>query len=161
MAVSLPGPPLNTPLVEAPGTPGAVPLAGTRPFLDWLFSVTRRAETGGQRVAAITLTGQTASIGTSALVPLASGVYQVSWRLRVSTPASTSSSLQLAIATTEGGVSCLQQTTPYTGNAATRPQSGAFLVHADANTPISYATTYVSVGTPMAYEIDLVVELVN
>jgi hypothetical protein len=110
--------------------------------------------------ASVALTGQQASIPLTALVGLPStGVYRISWRIRVTQAATTSSSIQLVITTTEGGVVCTQQSAAYTGNATNAPQSGLFVVRPDGDIPIEFSTVYASVGaTPMKHDLDLVVE---
>lgn len=160
MATSLPAPPLQTPIVEVRAAPGVFPGQMTKVFADWLRSLVQRAQVAAYALLTVALTGQAASIAATDLAPsAAAGLYRVTYRFRVSTAATTSSSLQFTVTSTEGGVSCTQNSAAYTGNVTTAPQSGSFLVHADASSPISYSTTYASVGaTPMAYELDVVLE---
>jgi hypothetical protein len=50
-------------------------------------------------------------------------------------------------------------TAAYTGNVTNLPQSGVFLVRADAGTTLSYSTAYASVGaTAAVYELDITLE---
>jgi hypothetical protein len=158
MATQLPPTPLTTPIVEDGSQKGAVRWSMTRPFADWLQAVVSRIQQASPRIATLSLTGQSDDLGLTALVPLASGLYRVSWHLRVSTPASSSSSLTVTITSTEGGATCTQSGAALTTNAITAPQSGSVLVKADANSPISASVAYTSVGTDMAYDVDFVVE---
>lgn len=158
MSFELPGPPLRSAIVEDGTRPGAVKWSMTKQFADWLLALVQRAQTVAVAVASLGLTAQSASLGLTAVVPVASGVYRVSWHVRVTTAASTSSSIQVSVVSTEGGVACTQSGPAYAGNATNAPQSGTVLVHADPNTPISVSTTYASVGTPMLYALDVVVE---
>jgi uncharacterized membrane protein len=131
----------------------------TKAWNEWFRSVVTRAQDAAVALVTIALSAQTASLGLTTLIPVAAaGLYRVSYRFRVSTAASVSSSLDVTVSTTEGGIACQQTSAAYTGNATNRPQSGAFLVKADAATPIQISTAYASVGTPMVYELDYVAE---
>jgi hypothetical protein len=110
-------------------------------------------------VKAIAVAAQAAAIPTTDLIPLASGLYRVSYRFRVSTAAGVSSSLQLTVTTTEGGIPCTQSSPAYTGNATNAPQSGAFIVKADPSSPLAYSFSYASnPGSAMVFEADVRVE---
>jgi hypothetical protein len=113
------------------------------------------------RRVAVRATGQTASIATTPL-PLGSippGVWRISYRFRITTPATTSSSLTFTLAWEEGGVTQSESGAAETGNTTTSGQFGTLIIRVDTATPISYATTYASVGaTPMAYDLDVVAE---
>jgi hypothetical protein len=132
----------------------------TRDFAEWLRSLTTRVSSSAYspRSSAVGLTAQTTSIGLTTLFPSATGLYRVTWRFRLSTAATTSSSLTLTITATDG-VTVTYNTAAYTGNVTNLPQSGVFLVRSDAGTPLSYSTTYASVGgTAMVYELDITLE---
>lgn len=135
----------------------------SRAWGNFFLNLLTQSDATARTVASASLTAQSASIGTTALLPTAaSGLYRVSWRFRLSTAAAVNSSLLITITSTDNAVACSQVTTAYVGNVTNAPQSGEFLVQADPATPISYATTYVSVGVPaMVYEIQLVAELVQ
>jgi hypothetical protein len=132
----------------------------TRAFRFWLLDAVGRVESSAQTLNTEVATAESAAIALTTLVASASEVlYRVSWRFRVTTPASTSSSLSLTLTTTSGGVVCAQSSASYTGNATNRPQSGVMILKPDAAAIIQYSTTYGSVGaTAMVYELDLVVE---
>ena len=154
MATTIAAPPLQTPLVES-----IKDLTITKVWGTWLRALVDRAQVAAYAVQRVSLTAQTASIASSDLVPLASGIYRVSYRFRISTADAVSSSLQVTVTTTEGGASCSYIGTAYTGNVTNRPQAGSVIVHADPSSPVSYSTTYAS-NTPgaMAYEIDVFCE---
>lgn len=159
MASRLAAPPLQTPIVELEKRPGTFPGQMTKAFENWLRSLVDRAQVAAYTLKTVALTAQNASIAATTLEPVASGRYRVSYRVRLSQAATTSSSIQIAVTTTEGGVNCKQLSAAYTGNVTNRPQSGVFLIHSDASSPVTFETTYASVGaTPMLYELDVVLE---
>ncbi len=160
MAAALSPPPLDTPIVELGTGLGIVTGAMTRDFSEYLRVRDTRLSSAAYspRSSAVTLTAQTASIGSTTLLPLATGLYRVCWRFRLSTAATTSSSVLLTITATDG-VPVTYVSAAYTGNVTTAPQSGMFLVRADAGTPLSYSTTYASSGaTAAVYELDITLE---
>lgn len=132
----------------------------TSPWARWISNaLIPRTEQAAPTQTVIALTGQQASIGTTAIYPLASGTYRVNWSILVTQAAGTSSSIQLAISATDGGVSVTHSVAAYTGNSTTAPQSGVFIVKCDASTPLSYSTTYASSGSPvMQHRLDVIVE---
>ena len=114
------------------------------------------------RKAKANLSGQTASVGTTPfpLGSIAPGIWRISYTARITTPATTSSSLTVTITWTDGGVTMTQTGAAITGNTTATGQSGSVVIRVDASTPISYSTTYASVGgMPMAHALDLVCEL--
>lgn len=156
VTVSLSAPPLTSPIVELGKGFGIEPGVMTPVFAKWLRALTDRAEATSEAVKTISLSGQTASIALTSLLASASGLYRVSYRFRVTTAAGVSSSLQVTVTTTEGGVTCNQSSAAYTGNAVNSPQSGSFIVKADASSPISYSVTYASNPAAAAiFDLDL------
>lgn len=162
MSQSLASPPLQTPLVEPPMAGRPPSWLITRHWFDWFQSVITRVQTAAYAVssAAVALEDQNAAIGLTSLVPIsAAQLYRVTWRVRLSQAATTSSSLRVDIVTTDGGVTVTYSSTAYTGNAVSAPQSGSFLVRCDASVPLQYQTQYASVGaTPMLYDLDIICE---
>jgi hypothetical protein len=134
----------------------------TRPWARWLTQeLGARLEKAPLREAHVALSGQAASIGTTAfpLAAVAPGIYRVSYTLRVTLPGGTSGSVSVSVLWTSGGLAQQVSGSPATGNTTTTVQSGVVLVRSDNVTPISYATTYASAGSPaMEYSIDLVIE---
>jgi len=134
-------------------------------WFGWFLGLTTQVNATPSRVGTNpALTGQTASIGTTALSTptLTEGLYRVSTYARVTTAASTFSSLQVSIAFTSGGVSCSLSGTAQTGNTTGTVDSNVWVIQVDQASPVSYATTYASVGgTAMAYRLDVVLERVT
>lgn len=154
MSLNLAPPPLQTALIESPRT-GTI----TREWWHWFKGITDRVQTAAYAVLTKSLTGQTASIALTALVPQAAGLYRVSYWFRVTTAAGVASSLIVTIHSTEGTVACTQASAAYAGNAVNAPQAGSVLVKCDAGTPLSYSTTYVSnPAAAMTYDLELLAE---
>lgn len=149
--VDLAPPPLSTDLIES-----AKKLTITKPWEEYLRARDQRLQAAAQTLESVSLTGRNASIGLTSLVALASGVYRVSYRFRITTPAGVASTLQLTITTTEGAVVCSQSSANYAGNVANLPQSGSFLVKCDPATPLQYNFTYTSnPAAAMIFEAEL------
>ena len=88
--------------------------------------------------------------------------YRVSYYARVTQAATTSSTLQIAIGWTEGGVALSQSGTSLTGNTTTTGENATLFIVADGNTPITYTVTYASSGaTPMQYRLTVVAERIG
>lgn len=106
------------------------------------------------------LLNQTGAIGTTTLVVAQAGIYRVSWVLRITQPASVSSSVTVSVGYTDEAALC-SQSDPLggvTGNTVTTVRSGSVVVKSD-NGPITFSTAYASVGaTPMKYKLDLITE---
>jgi hypothetical protein len=108
-----------------------------------------------------TLTGQSASIATTAVPSdvLTAGLYRVSWYARVTTAATTSSSLTVTIGWTEQSVPLTVSGVAMTGNTTTTVQNATQVVQIDGGTSITYATTYASSGaTAMVYALTVLLE---
>jgi hypothetical protein len=153
-------PPEKQPLMDAKGAP--LPLFFTNSFRQWLLSVTNRLSAAPYVLSRVELEDQDAAIVATDLIssPTA-GLYRVSWRLRVMQAASTSSSVQLTITTTDGGVTCAEASAALTTNTTNTPLQGPpMVVKSDAGAPITYETAYASVGgVDMLYGLDITVEL--
>jgi hypothetical protein len=167
MATPIPIAPVKASLIEVNKRDPArrFPFFISTEWSNWLQqSLVPRAEGSAQVSAVVVLTGQAASIGTTP-VPMTAiqpGLYRVSWYLRVTQAATTSSSIQVTLGWTDGAVNCSRSGAAETGNTTSTTQSGEAFIRIDGVTPINYSTTYASVGgTPMKYRLDLVVELVS
>jgi hypothetical protein len=117
-----------------------------------------------QRLSTVELTSQSASIAATAIPvgSLSSGLYRVSYYTRVTTAATTSSSLTFSLSFTDDAITVALAGTAMTGNTTSTAQSGTYLLQMDANSPITYSTTYASVGaTSMQYKLSVVLEAVN
>jgi len=155
MAQNLASPPLQTPLIESAKQPFI-----TRVWNNWFQSVVERVQAAAYAEQKVQLTGQAASIpSTNLVVAPSAGLYRLTFRFRLTQAATTSSSLLVTVTATDGGVACALASAAYTGNAVNQPQTGTVLVRSDNGVPITYATTYASVGaTPMQYALDVVAE---
>lgn len=157
MPTNLSPPPLDTPIVDK------LRLL-TKTWNAYYLDRDQRIQAGSQLLQTVTLTGQSGAIGTTpfALGTVAAGLYRVSYHAKVTTAASTSSSLIVSVTYTRGGFTCVQAGAALIGNTTTTVDSASFLLRADAATAISYSTTYLSVGgTALTYEVDLIVQSVD
>lgn len=113
-------------------------------------------------VGSVGLVDQVASVAAVALPTapefLPAGRYRVSTFVRVTTAASVSSSIQVIVGWVENGLTQAVAGTALTGNTTSTHESTSMLVVVDEGSQLAYATTYASVGTPMAYALDMVVE---
>lgn len=129
----------------------------------WLLGQAQTNEASQVRAQAIVLTAQSASIGATSLVPGGSstGLYEISYYARITQAASVSSSLTVTTGWTDHGLALTLSGAPMTGNTTATLQTFSRLFFCDGNTPITYSTTYGSVGgTPMEYELCVVLQSV-
>lgn len=107
------------------------------------------------------LTAQSASISATNIpgsASVAAGMYKISWNFRITTAATTSSSLLVTIGYNDGAAETMASSA-YTGNSTTAPQSGSVTVYSAAATAITYATTYASsAAAEMKYQLIVGVE---
>lgn len=129
-------------------------------WVRWFQTVIAAVNASGQQISAPSLTAQSSAITVTAfpIRPVAAGRYRVTLYARITTPASVSSSLDVTIGWTDGGVACSQDFGAITGNTTVTTASETFTFRADQGSQVTYATAYVSSGTPMAYALDLVLE---
>jgi hypothetical protein len=138
----------------------------TREWVRYLQSIVDILNVAARKLALTSLTGQTASLSATALDTgaLDPGVYRVSYAARITTAASTSSSVTITISWMDGNVAQTQSGAAMTGNATTTQQNASFLIHVGPNTlssndVVKYATTYASSGgTAMQYSLYVMVE---
>lgn len=113
-------------------------------------------------VALIDATGQAAAIATTnAVVTTAAGTYRVSYALAKTIVDGAASSTTVTIGWTENGVAKTHSFAAFTTDTTTAVDSGTWTLHADGNTPITYAVAYSST-TPgkMHFDLHLPVEWV-
>ena len=130
----------------------------------WLRNLTNTVNDAPVRIQTVSLANQAASIGTTSIpsVPLSTGLYRVTWYLRITTAAATSSSLTVSFGWTDHTVTMSLSGAAVTGNTTTTSQTGTALLSADNASPVTYATSYTSVGTPaMQYALNLILEAVS
>jgi hypothetical protein len=157
MSFTTAAPPIKSPISDKQGFL-------TDEWVNWFSDYVPRIDKSPSRLITVTLTGQSASLAITPFTSgtLAEGRYRVDWYARITTAATTNSSLTVNVRSTESGLSLTQSGAAMTGNTTTTVQSGSALVLIDAGTPISYSTTYASTGaTPMAYRLTLLLTRVD
>jgi hypothetical protein len=123
----------------------------------WFLQLNQIIQSTVKQVRATSLTGQGGSIAPTSLNVTQAGTYQVTWTVRITQPASTSSSLQVSVGYSDGGIPVTDTGPAVTGNLVTTVASGVFTVVSDAASPVTFSTTYASVGvTPMQYKLTVV-----
>ena len=126
----------------------------------WLVSVLDRINAMTMIQTQVSTTAETAAItATDMDASIMGGLYRVSYTLNVTRAATTSSSLTATIGWTCNGVACSQAGAALTGNTTSTQQGGTVVINADANTSVTYAVAYASVGATSAqYAFSLAVE---
>ena len=132
------------------------------PWVKWFQDQTNTIQTTAQRVGSASLTAQSASITTTAVPSgtLNTGVYRLSYYFRI-TSVGTTSTLLVTFGWTDAGVTCTKSFAANTGNTTGTTSSDSYLISADQASPITYATTYGSTGTPMVYKLVVTLESIN
>jgi hypothetical protein len=136
----------------------------TRPWIAWLTELVQKVDKDAPLVSEVSLTGKSASISATTFTRAidASGVYRIGYFARITTAATTSSSLTVTMGGTNGGVVCAVAGAALTGNTTSTVQSGTIYLQVDASTNITYTTTYASSGgTAMVYSLWMTVERVT
>ena len=160
MAIKIAPFPLRTSLTRTEGPNQFL----TRPWVAWLTDLVQKVDKDVPLVSEVSLTGKTASISATTFTRVsdASGVYRIGYFSRITTAASTSSSLTVTIGGVNGGVTCAIAGAALTGNTTSTVQSGTVYLQVDASTNITYTTTYASSGgTAMVYSVWMAVERVT
>lgn len=157
---------MSAPLSPIPNDAGMVDqtLTISKRWYIWLFEVWQRIRLCIALAGPVyTKSNQSASIVTATVATIIqSGLYRISYRQRVTTPATTNSSLTPTIGWREGGVTQSASGAAMTGNTTTTQQNGVFFVRCDSGTVITAAFLYASTGaTAMVFNADVAVELVN
>lgn len=112
----------------------------------------------------VTLSTQSAAITATAFEggTLVAGNYRFSYCARITQAATTSSSLTVTFAWTEGGVAQSYSGSAITGNTTATRQSNTQMIRVDADTSVTYSTAYASVGaTAMNYSLDILFERIR
>ena len=147
-------------VVERPVARQSITGRVTQAMRYWLLSLADRINRTPEVVQTVTVTGQSASIATTTIsvLSLPQGVYRLSAAARVTTAATTSSSLLVTFGWTQA-VACTAASAAVTGNTTATTISFAVVVRADEASNLQYATTYASSGgTAMVYRLDVSVE---
>jgi hypothetical protein len=130
----------------------------------WFRNLTNTVNDAPSRIQTISLVGQAASIGTTSIpsTTLTAGLYRVTWYLRISTAAGTSSSVTVTLGWTDDTVTMSLSGAAVTGNTTATSQTQTSLLAVDNASPVTYATTYSSSGSPaMQYALDITLEAVS
>ena len=147
-------------VVERPVVRQSITGRVTQAMRYWLLSLADRINRTPEVLQTVTVTGQSASIATTTIsvLSLPQGVYRLSAAARVTTAATTSSSLLVTFGWTQA-VACTAASAAVTGNTTATTVSFAVVVRADEASNLQYATTYASSGgTAMVYRLDVAVE---
>jgi hypothetical protein len=147
-------------VVERPVVRQSITGRVTQAMRYWLLSLADRINRTPEVLQTVTVTGQSASIATTTIsvLSLPQGVYRLSAAARVTTAATTSSSLLVTFGWTQA-VACTAASAAVTGNTTATTVSFAVIVRADEASNLQYATTYASSGgTAMVYRLDVAVE---
>ena len=130
----------------------------------WFRNLTNTVDDAPSRIQTVSLVGQSASIGTTSIpsTTLTAGLYRVTWYLRISTAAGTSSSVTVTLGWTDDTVTMSVSGAAVTGNTTATSQTQTSLLAVDNASPVTYATTYSSSGSPaMQYALDITLEAVS
>jgi hypothetical protein len=136
----------------------------SRPWTSWLTDFVQKVDKDATLVSSVSLTGKSASISATTFTRKmnASGVYRIGYFARITTAATTSSSLTVTMGGVNGGVTCAIAGAALTGNTTSTVQSGTIYLQVDASTNLTYTTTYASSGgTAMVYSLWMTVERVT
>jgi hypothetical protein len=133
----------------------------SKAWQQWFLGLNDQVDASAQQIRRLPLTAQGAAIP-STPIPMAAllgGLYRLSYYIRVTRAATTSSSLQVTIGHTDGAVLITDVGAALTGNLTSTHEGRVIPFKADQSSPITYAVAYASVGaTTMLYAIDLIVE---
>lgn len=158
--------PMNAPLTQV-GPDGKDTGYCTPDWYQSLFPMQQRVGLSPQVITnpIPTLSAQDASIPptTLAVGSVASGSYRVSWFARIAQAATVSSALTVTFTWTAPDGSILSGSgAALTTNTNTSSQSGSIVVSVKGDTPITYSTTYASIGaTPMLYALTILAEFLG
>ena len=140
-------------------------LRPTKVLIDWVTTLASDVDQAPARLTTVTLTGQSASIGTTAFTigVLAAGFYRVTPYARITQAGTVSSSLTVTLGWTESALALTADWAAVTGNTTGSVLTGPpALILVDQGTAVSYSTTYASAGaTAMQYRLSLTVEQVD
>lgn len=139
-----------------PGRPDLLAGTITRPWNDYFTAMASQLNASPYQLYGdyqTSLAASVASTDLSAGLTINEGVYWVTYLMQVIRAATVSSSLQITFTWTDvSGITQTQTQTAITGNTTQTRQQGDFLIWCAANSPVTYAITYGSVGaTTMQY----------
>lgn len=130
----------------------------TGPYLEYFTRLSDAVDSNSSRVNFVELETQGASITATDFsgASIKSGIYQIAYIAQITRAATTSSSLTVTFQYTRNGITQTFARAAITGNTTTTHDEFVIPIKTDANSPITYATTYASVGgTSMQYALDI------
>jgi hypothetical protein len=151
--------PLDVAITQPAGKVDA--LAADVSWVEFFLNQEKLTRQATRVIALAPIEHQSAAIATTPLATgaVSTGRYRVSYYARLTTPATTSSSLSITLGWTNDGQACTKTFGPETGNTAGSVLSGSLELECDAPGVITYATAYVSVGgVVMVYKLRFRVE---
>lgn len=116
-----------------------------------------------QVIGSVSLTGQSAAIVATAIPTptLSAGLLRVSFSLRITRAATTSSAVGVTLGWTFNSTSCSQAFALVTGNTLASQTSDMINIAVDAGSSVTYSTSYSSSGATSAqYAFDIYIEQV-
>lgn len=142
------------------------PFAGliTEPWNKFFTNQTQILSATSSRLTTVALSDEAASIGATSFPTgtLSAGLYRINYYAAIVQAATTSSSLTVTIGFTDQGISKSYSGAAITGNTVSTFQSGTVMLSSDGAAPITYSTTYASVGAQaMEYNLSFVVEAMS
>lgn len=154
---------VNQPRPQVTKDGGEDKLAGlcSQPWNEWFSLLAGQLNASPFIQNGVSLDSQGASIGATDFTggALSGGLYRLSYYVQVTRAATTSSSIQVTLAWTFNGATVTFPGTVLTGNTLTTGTSQQVMVRIDAGSPVTYATTYASVGaTSMLYSLNVTIE---
>lgn len=162
--MAIQGVPTGNDIARATGGGPGVPVRYevTNQWVDYFLEQAKLLDASSRKLVTVALTAVGGSLPTTPLI-LGSNVgnlFRVNYVVQVETPASTSSSLQVAVSYIANGYAVQEVGPAMTSNSQTVPMSGVFFIKSD--TPnISMSTIWSSVGgTSMTYRLTATVEAV-
>jgi hypothetical protein len=134
----------------------------TRVWNAWLLALTTRISAAATVLRTTQLLAQVAAVvTTAAYTTSAAGLYRVTYCLRVTQAATTSSSLTVTLGWVRSTVGLTLSGSALVNGGPASAQTQSMLVRADRASDLTFAVAYVSVGaTPVKFELDVVVEQV-
>ncbi len=115
---------------------------------NWFQGIANAINITPASVGTTTLTAQHATVTAAPLTmqTLSAGLYRLTYYLRITRAATSSSSLTAAFAWTDGGQACSVTESAVTGNTLTTTQAGVVPFQIDAATTPTVTLTYASSG---------------
>lgn len=158
-------PPISSPLTEVKRNPLTGETIDTgivsQDWIQWFNELKERQDRSAEFVGGVKVPPVAGTIPLTPipLPPTTTGLYRLSYYVRITTAATTSSSLTVRFTWTEGGVTRTATAAALTTNTVQTSQSGQLLIRADPATFVSYDTLYASnAANQMQYALDITVE---